>query len=123
MEIIGIKDQTAHLLVGEATRPPEQKREKEEPVEKVEQIPPPETLKIVMKENDASLKAISERITQSLKSMGYSLQFVPDKESGVVVVKVLDEDGKVIRQIPSEVMVGLLSGDGNKGLILNKILT
>ena len=119
MEIVGIKDQTAHLLTGEATQPPAQKKEKEE---SVEQRLPTESMKVVLEGNEESLQAIAERINQSLKSMGYSLQFIPDKESGVVVIKVLDEKGRVIRQIPPEAMVGLFSKIGNKGLIFNKML-
>ena len=119
MEVLGIKDHIAHLLIGEATQPPEQKREKGE---SVEQKPPSEEMKIVLEGNEESLKAVAERINQSLKSMGYSLQFVPNKESGVVVIKVLDGKGRVIRQIPPEAMVGLFPEIGNKGLILNKML-
>jgi uncharacterized FlaG/YvyC family protein len=115
MEIFGIKEHIAHLLIGKATQPLEPKKG-------VEQRPPTEVMKIVFEGNEESLQAIAERINQSLKSMSYSLQFVPDKESGVVVIKVLDEKGKVIRQIPPEVMVELFSKIGNKGLIFNKIL-
>jgi uncharacterized FlaG/YvyC family protein len=119
MEILGIKEHIAHLLIGEATQTPGQKKEKEG---SVEERPPSEAMKTVFEGNEESLQAVAERINQSLKSMSYSLQFVPDKESGVVVIKVLDEKGKVIRQIPPEVMVELFSKIGNKGLIFNKIL-
>jgi len=112
MEVLGIKSHVAHLLIGGVAQ-----RQKE-----AEQKPPPEAMKIVFEGNEESLQAIAERINQSLKSMGYSLQFIPNKESGVVVIKVLDEKGKVIRQIPPEAMIGLFSEIGDKGLILNKML-
>ena len=119
MEVVGIKDHVAQLLIRQTTQPPEQKKEEGE---WVGQKPPSEEMKIVLKGNEESLRAIAERINQSLKSMGYSLQFIPNKESGTVVIKVLDGNGRVIRQIPPEAMAALFPETGNKGLILNKTL-
>ena len=119
MEVVGIKDQVAHLLIREIAQPLEQKKENGA---LAEQKPPSEMMKIVFEGNEESLRAVAERINQSLKSMGYSLQFVPNKESGIVVIKVLDGNGRVIRQIPPEAMAGLFPETGNKGLILNKTL-
>jgi len=50
-------------------------------------------------------------------------QFVPDMESGQVIIKVLDVDGKIIRRIPPEFMVKLADKIGEStGLVVNETL-
>ena len=52
--------------------------------------------------------------------MSYSIQFVVDREGGGIVIKVLDSEGKLIRQIPPEVMNAVSSAIGmDLGLLLN----
>jgi uncharacterized FlaG/YvyC family protein len=50
------------------------------------------------------LKALSDRINTFLDTAKYSLQFIPNQETGRVVIKVLNSAGKVIREIPPEEM-------------------
>jgi uncharacterized FlaG/YvyC family protein len=55
-----------------------------------------------------------------LKAMSFSLQFVPNREAGQVTIKVLDGEGRLIRQIPPGEIVSLSSNIGaGVGLLLN----
>ena len=47
-------------------------------------------------------KALADRIMAFLDASRYSLQFIPNPESGQATIRVLDSSGKVIRQIPPE---------------------
>lgn len=70
--------------------------------------------------NEEAIKALTERLNHFMKSLRFNLQFIPDRESGEVVIKVYDGDGNLIRRIPPEVM-GLLSSEfgSDIGLLLN----
>ncbi|HSR12094.1 MAG TPA: flagellar protein FlaG [Thermodesulfobacteriota bacterium] len=73
--------------------------------------------------DEENLKAVVEGINNFLRDMQYSLQFVVDRKMKQVVVKVLDGDGKLVRQIPPEEMVSLSQClGGSNGMILNEIL-
>jgi uncharacterized FlaG/YvyC family protein len=52
--------------------------------------------------NQETLKALANHIMAFLDAANYSLEFIPNQESGRVTIRVLDSAGKVIRQIPPE---------------------
>ncbi|MBM3302988.1 MAG: flagellar protein FlaG, partial [Deltaproteobacteria bacterium] len=62
------------------------------------------TLNGISSRDEESVRELADRINEFMRSMNYSLQFVPDREAGIVVIRVLDGKGKVIRQIPPEAM-------------------
>jgi uncharacterized FlaG/YvyC family protein len=66
---------------------------------------------------------VTENINLLMRSMSYSLQFVTDRENGKVVIKVLDGEGKVVRQIPPEAAAAISATFGNSvGLVVNETL-
>jgi len=70
--------------------------------------------------SEEAIRRLTENINQMLKDMSFSLQFVPNREAGQVVIKVLDGDGKLIRQIPPEEIASLSSNLGEGvGFLLN----
>lgn len=120
MEILGLKDSP----VREAPSLPGKK-----PAEKPElwgekQVPAPkESTQIDLSRNEKAIQALTENLNSFMKTMRYSLQFVPSRESGRLVVRVLDGDGKVVRQIPPEAMEALAAKLGSGiGLVVNEIL-
>jgi uncharacterized FlaG/YvyC family protein len=73
--------------------------------------------------NQAAVKALSERLETFLEKASYSLQFIPNRDSGRVTVKVLDSNGKVIRQIPPEDLARLSTGlETSTGVLVDEIL-
>ncbi|MBM4339196.1 MAG: flagellar protein FlaG [Deltaproteobacteria bacterium] len=69
---------------------------------------------------DKAVQDLVENLNQFMKSMRFSLRFIPNMESGRAVIKVLNGDGKVIRQIPPEAMIALSSRFGaDIGLLVN----
>lgn len=71
--------------------------------------------------DEEAIGELADRINEFMRSMNYSLQFVPDRESGMVVIKVLDSKGKVLRQIPPAEMASIASMlDSKIGMILNE---
>ncbi len=83
---------------------------------------PAESPKTESKVYEKDLKAVADGINNFLKKMQYSLQFVVDKKNGDITIKVLDENGKLIRQIPPEDMATLAQKGDGTGVILNEIL-
>ncbi len=114
MEIMEIKENIARSLNPEPFPKPVHRELKlalpeapEEPVRRIEE----------------DIHALAEKMNQSLQDMRYSLQFVPDMESGQVVIKVLDGEGEVIRRIPPEFMAQLAAKVGdNTGSVVNERL-
>jgi len=77
----------------------------------------------VMSQRDEDIQQLVENLNQFMKSINYSLQFIPDREAGVVIIKVVDGNGRVIRQIPPEAMQSLSAKIGeNIGVLLNSKL-
>lgn len=71
--------------------------------------------------DEKTVREMADRINEFMRSMNYSLQFVPDRESGMVIIKILDAKGKVVRQIPPEELASISSMlDDNIGMILNE---
>jgi uncharacterized FlaG/YvyC family protein len=119
MEILAVKD----IAMGEATSLPVKKQAQKpdlSPAQK--EYTPPELPNTTSKADEGDLKAVAEGINNFLKKMQYKLQFVVDKQNGDVTIKVLDENGKLVRQIPPKAMAGLSQQGDGTGIILNEIL-
>lgn len=82
-----------------------------------------EFVKQVASGHEKAIEKLAESLNRFMESMCYELQFVPDKEEGRVIVKVLDGEGKLIRRIPPEGMAELSSKIGSDiGLLVNTTL-
>ena len=112
MEIMEIKGNIARSLTPEPFHP-----------KKAEKLDLPEVREETARQTEEDIHALAEKMNKSLQDMRYSLQFVPDMESGQVVIKVLDGEGKVIRRIPPEFMAELAAKVGEStGLVVNETL-
>jgi uncharacterized FlaG/YvyC family protein len=56
----------------------------------------------IVTQHQEAVKALSERIMAFLDATRFSLEFIPNRDSGRVTIRVLNSAGKVIRQIPPE---------------------
>jgi len=84
---------------------------------------PKESVKKVTVEQEEAIQQLAENLNQFMKSIDYNLQFIPDRQAGIVIIKVLDGEGKVIRQIPPEAIQSLSSKIGESiGILLNSKL-
>ncbi len=84
---------------------------------------PRESIKKVTVEQEEAIQQLAENLNQFMKSIDYNLQFIPDRQAGIVIIKVLDGEGKVIRQIPPEAIQSLSSKIGESiGILLNSKL-
>ena len=105
-------------ILNELPRPAVQKRTGEpgQPQQVEAQSPPAESATI-------DLKAVTTEINKFMAEMHYSLQFMVDNKDGQVLIKVLDGDGKLIRQIPPEELVAIAENMGQSaGQVLSKTL-
>jgi flagellar protein FlaG len=75
-------------------------------------------------EGDAeAIKGLLESVNRVIEAMRYNIQFIVDQESGGVIIKVVDGEGNLIRQIPPDGLSALLSDtNGALGLLLNREL-
>jgi len=79
-----------------------------------------ELIRKVAKGNEEAIRKMAEHINRFMEDMEFSLRFIPDKEAGIVIVKVLDSDGNIIRTIPPEEMAALSSRIGSSiGMLIN----
>ncbi|MDP3027959.1 MAG: flagellar protein FlaG [Deltaproteobacteria bacterium] len=70
--------------------------------------------------NEEAIRKVAESINRFMEDMDFSLRFIPDKEAGIVIVKVLDSDGNIIRTIPPEELAALTSRIGSSiGMLVN----
>ncbi len=77
----------------------------------------------ISEEQEKRVQELTENLNQFMRNIDYNLQFVPDREAGVVIIKVLDANGKVIRQIPPEAILSLSSRIGESmGVLINSKL-
>ncbi|MGB9697810.1 MAG: flagellar protein FlaG [Thermodesulfobacteriota bacterium] len=77
-------------------------------------------LKSFSEEQQKAIQDLAERINEFAKGNQFSLKFIPEKDSGMVIIKVYDAKGKLIRQIPSEELINLAEKIGKKiGFLLN----
>ncbi len=76
-----------------------------------------------IKGNRETVEALTEKLNQFIETKRYSLQFIPAKDGKEIVIKVYDNQGKLIRRIPPEAMSALEEHMGESiGLMLNRIL-
>ncbi len=69
------------------------------------------------------VEELTENLNRFIQSINYNLQFIPDRESGIVIIKVLDKEGNLIRQIPPEAFLALSSKIGEHiGVLINSKL-
>lgn len=81
------------------------------------------SVKEVTMELERAARKLADILNEFVRSIGYSLQFIPDREAGLVVIKVLDEEGNVVRQIPPEAFQSLSSMIGESiGVLINSKL-
>jgi flagellar protein FlaG len=119
MEIPGIKE--AHIR--QTTIEPSQKGLKKPSQPTDEERATADSIKRISGEQAESVRQLVENLNQFMRSIDYNLQFVPDQEAGIVVIKVLDGNGKVIRQIPPEAILSLSSRIGESmGVFINSKL-
>ena len=117
MEVMGIKESVGQSLVQDPVDKPVKKSDQ---AEKRTDAATTGDLKNVVDGDEETVKKLSDEINQFMKEMDFSLQFIPNKESGTIIIKVLDYQGNVIRQIPPEAMTALSSKFGDDiGLLLN----
>ncbi len=70
-----------------------------------------------------ALQDLVDSINQFTKDIRFTLQFIPNDESGMAMIEVLDADGKVIRRIPPEALTELSSKiESSIGTFVNEIL-
>jgi len=87
------------------------------------ELPDRDSIEKVTGEQEETIRQLAENLNQFMRSIDYNLQFIPDREAGIVIIKVLDENGNVIRQIPPEAIQSLSSKIGeNIGILLNSKL-
>ena len=80
----------------------------------------PEFVRKVANGNEEAIRKVAENINRFMEDMDFSLRFIPDKEAGIVIIKVLDSDGNTIRTIPPEEMAALSSRIGSSiGMLVN----
>lgn len=80
-------------------------------------------LKKISEGDREALQNIMDNINQFMETMQFSLQFIPGQKAGMAIIRVLDKDGNVIRQIPPDVIAALSSRFGESvGLLLNEQL-
>lgn len=131
METIGIREDLSRKLLpsrppapasaAKETRPaPSRAAPAPQPDVKPEQS---EFVKKVARGDEEAIRQVAEAINQYMEGMRYSLQFVPNMDTGTVVVNVLDSEGKLVRSIPPEEMAALSSKIGSStGLLVNERL-
>jgi uncharacterized FlaG/YvyC family protein len=82
-----------------------------------------ELLERVSKGDAEAIKGFVESVNQIIKAMYYNIQFIVDRETGGVIVKVVDREGNLIRRIPPEGLASFSSETaGDLGLLLNREL-
>jgi flagellar protein FlaG len=102
---------------------PSQKVPKKPPRNKEVEFVHRDSIEKVADGQEETLKQLAENLNQYMRDIDYSLQFTPDRKSGIVIIKVLDGNGNVIRQIPPEAIQFLSSRMGESiGILLNSKL-
>ncbi len=73
-----------------------------------------------IEENQKAIQNLAEHISKLAENNQFSIKFVPEKEAGIVIIKVYDAQGKLVRQIPPEELLALSAELGKKkGFLLN----
>lgn len=95
--------QENRFFVPKEDQPPRASVSKEERASAAEGPPPsPDRVGATLGPADVHEMAehISEIINEAMRALNFSLNFEPDFKSGEVTIRVMDEEGKLVRQIP-----------------------
>lgn len=119
MEIPGIKESQGRPIAPDQTEKPLKKTSQHKEIE----VSSKGFVQKTIDEQEESIKQLAENLNQFMKNLDYNLQFIPDREAGIVIIKVLDGNGKLIRQIPPEAFLSLSSRIGESiGIFINSKL-
>jgi uncharacterized FlaG/YvyC family protein len=125
MEDIGIKVKTSVGSPTEWSKPILAAKEKTPPKTSSGNLPKIDSQKAftqALKESDLKNQKAEESLAKQIRSFldtaQFSLQFIPNKESGHVTIKVYDSSGRVVRQIPPEEIAALAANMGSTTGIL-----
>lgn len=119
MEISQIKLVLNQPTIGE----PAQKPLKGSTQTKESHPPTKEPVKEIQVRQQESIQELAETLNKFIERINYNLQFIPDQEAGGVIIKVLDREGNLIRQIPPEAFLALSSKIGDHiGILINSKL-
>lgn len=87
------------------------------------ELPHRDSIEKMAGEQEETIRQLAENLNQFMRSINYNLQFIPDRKAGIVIIKVVDGNGNVIRQIPPEAIQSLSSKIGESiGILLNSKL-
>ncbi len=119
MEIPAIKETLMRSMLQDPSRKVLKKPAQTKEVESAHR----ESIEKVEGEQEETIRQLAENLNQFMRSIDYNLKFIPDREAGIVIIKVLDGNGNVIRQIPPEAIQSLSSKIGESiGILLNSKL-
>lgn len=130
MEDMGIKVKTSVGSPSEWSKPIFAVKEKAPPRSSSSNLPKIDGFKALtraLKETDLKIQkteeALAEQIRSFMDTTRYSLQFIPNKDTGHVTIKVYDNSGRVIRQIPPEEIALLAAKIGSTtGMLVDEKL-
>lgn len=105
MEISKINDIISRFVFKETNK----KSIKTLPIYKKIQSFENEPLKDILRDQKEIIQELAERFNKFMQTVDYNLQFIPDQKEGTVIIKVLDKEGNLIRQIPPEEFLVLSS--------------
>jgi flagellar protein FlaG len=115
MEVAEIKDKMPPFVTAEPGQSTPKKSKKAD-LEETET----KSLEKMPEANEEAIRKLIENINQMLSTMNFSLQFVLNREAEQVIIKVLDSQGNLIRQIPPEAVTSLSSNlEEGLGLLFN----
>lgn len=77
-------------------------------------------LEVFSKESQKAIESLAVRINEFARNNRFSLKFIPEKEKGMVIIKIFDGEGNLVRQIPPEEILALSAElTKQKGFLLN----
>lgn len=67
-------------------------------------------------------RRMAELLKEAMRELDYTIQFEPQEEAGQIVIRVIDDQGKVVRVIPQDKFEAIrseLAVGGQSGLLFN----
>ena len=69
---------------------------------------------------------LAEILNEAMRNLHFSINFEPDTEEGIVTIKVIDGEGKLIRTIPLSKLLSIsrkmVAGALEKGILVDQII-